>query len=449
MVDGAGNSASTPTGGISEPDRNVLVPQDGFGFNSNMLNTLPVFIGLRYIRSKRENGFVSFVSALSFGAMALGVMALIVVLSVMNGFDREIKERILNVTPHAVIEFPAGFSDWKVVAGQVLEVSGVEAAAPYTDGFGMLTSHRASQSLQITGIDPQYEAQVTRVGDYLVEGSFDHLKPGEFGVVIGSLAARNLGVSVGDTVQLTLPDYAITLAGVFARSKKLRVVGIFQVGAQVDENLAFLHLADAGRLYRTPGNVTGLRLKTSQPFHLEPLAEELQSRLDPALHFQSWDQSLETLFRAMKMEKVVVSMLLAVIIGVAAFNIVANLVLMVVDKRQEIAVLRTLGCGSFAVMAIFMVQGIIVGLFGIAIGSVLGILLALAIGDIVAFLEQLFGFYIFDPSVYFISHLPSQVRAEDVLGVVGFAALLSVLATFYPSWRAGKVQPAEALSYAH
>ena len=428
-----------------------------------MKANLPFFIGLRYIRSKRSNGFVSFVSFLSFIAMALGVIALIVVLSVMNGFDREIKQRILNVVPHITVTKERGIQNWDELGGELKNIDGVLAYAPFVEGYGLLSSSSLSQGVLVQGIDPAQESSVSPINEEMVVGQIDHLEPGSYGIVLGNLLARSLGVIVGDRVTLSLPELNVTPAGIFPRFKRFTVRGVFQVGAQVDNGLAFVHYQDAQKLYRLGSRVNGVKLNIEDPLN----ADEMRPLLETSSFFNSssveqasiapssekrpriktWTEEMSSLFQAIKMEKNVVGVLLAAIVAVAAFNIVASLVLMVADKRRDIAVLRTLGAQANTVSSIFMVQGITVGLLGVASGVILGCFLAFFIGDIVSWLEVQAGFQVFDPNVYFISQLPSQLLWIDVLVVSLLGITLSVLATIYPARRAGQVLPAEALRY--
>ena len=426
-----------------------------------MLTNLPLFIGLRYMRSKRRDSFVSFISLFSLAAMALGVTALIVVLSVMNGFDREIKMRLLRVVPHVTVTSPQGLDGAQINQLEAeLKVGGEDAlvqvlsVVPMLQSFVMGSSKGNQTGLVLQGIDPQ-----SRTGEKLTEnmtsGYVGQLQAGEFGVVIGSQVARKLDLFVGDRLQLTLPSVTVTPAGVFPRIKRVTVTGIFQVGAQVDASVVFIHYRDGQKLLRLGDRFQGVQLELSDAFVADNWLTAQSSKgflngsLKDDLKWRTWSDNMGTLFQAMRMEKVIVSLLLSVIIAVAAFNIVASLVLMVSDKRKDIAVIRTLGATSGTVMKIFVIQGLAVGSLGIVAGTLLGCLLAYFVGDIVAGLEALSGSYIFDPSIYLISALPSEIIFSDVATVVGGALVLSFLATLYPAWRAGKVLPAEALRYDH
>ena len=415
-----------------------------------MTKNLPLFVGLRYTRSKRREGFVSFISGFSLCAMALGVMALIVVLSVMNGFDREIKNRLLLVVPHATVSRPEGFNVAEIanLTSQIMADSNILAVVPMVQSFVMLSYATEKIGVMLQGIDPQWST-VEPLRENMLSGFLEKLAPGDFGIVLGSQVARRLGVFVGDRIQLTMPKVTVTPAGIFPRIKTVTVTGIFQVGAQVDSSVIFVHEQDARKLLQQTDRFQGMRLQLAEPYGADEWIRQTGLQLLPDAKWRSWTDSMGTLFQAMRMEKVVVSLLLSVVIAVAAFNIVASLVLMVSDKRKDIAVIRTLGATSGTVMRIFMVQGLAVGSIGILAGTILGCLLAYFIGDIVSFIETVAGVYIFDPTVYLISALPSKILLSDLAIVLGSAFIISFLATLYPAWRAGQVLPAEALRYDH
>jgi len=382
--------------------------------------------------------------------MALGVMALIVVLSVMNGFDREIKNRLLLVVPHATVSRPEGFNVAEIanLTSQIMADSNILAVVPMVQSFVMLSYDTEKIGVMLQGIDPQWST-VEPLRENMLSGFLEKLAPGDFGIVLGSQVARRLGVFVGDRIQLTMPKVTVTPAGIFPRIKTVTVTGIFQVGAQVDASVIFVHEQDARKLLQQTDRFQGMRLQLAEPYGADEWIRQTGLQLLPDAKWRSWADSMGTLFQAMRMEKVVVSLLLSVVIAVAAFNIVASLVLMVSDKRKDIAVIRTLGATSGTVMRIFMVQGLAVGSIGILAGTILGCLLAYFIGDIVTFIETVAGVYIFDPTVYLISALPSKILLSDLAIVVGSAFIISFLATLYPAWRAGQVLPAEALRYDH
>lgn len=411
------------------------------------MNLLPVFIGLRYIRARRRNQFISFLSGFSLLGMMLGVGALIIVLSVMNGFDRELKGRLLSAIPHGSVYADGGLDDWQTLANDLQRHSQVLAHAPYVEGFAMLGFGRALQAVAFAGVEPALEARVSEIGQHMVMGDLAALRPGEFGVVLGRILARQLSVVPGDKLMLTLPQLNITPAGIFPRVKRFTVVGVFEVGAQVDQSLVLMHLSDAQRLLRRGHRVDGVHVKVADMFDAGQIMANLAPKLPPGLAVKDWSQSQGSLFQAIKMEKTVITVLLLIIVLVAAFNIVTSLVLMVADKRADIAVLRTLGITARQVMAIFMVQGSAVGSLGILLGAVFGSLIGVYVGPIVQALESLTGVHMFDPSVYYISHLPSHWLWGDVVLVSAVGLLLSLLASVYPAYRASKIEPAETLRY--
>ena len=413
-----------------------------------MFKNLPLFIGLRYTRSKRREGFVSFISGFSLFAMALGVMALILVLSVMNGFDREIKSRLLQVVPHITGTPLGGVSAAEIadLRGQLLSSdSPVISVTPLAQSFVMLSFESQQTGVMMQAMDSDWPS-ANKLKDHMVSGYVEQLQPGEFGIILGSQVARKLGAFIGDKVQITVPIVTVTPAGIFPRIKSFVVTGVFKVGAQVDASLSFVHQQDARKLLQLGDGFQGVQIQVDDAYQADRWLSN-NSHILPTANWRTWTQSMGTLFQAMRMEKLVVSLLLSVIVAVAAFNIVASLVLMVADKRKDIAVVRTLGAPSSLVIKVFMVQGMAVGLMGIFVGTALGCALAYFIGDIVSFIESVLGFYLFDPSVYLITVLPSKLVFADVAKVVVSATAISFLSTVYPAWRAGQVLPAEALRY--
>lgn len=412
---------------------------------------VPLYIGLRYTRAKRRNQFISFVSGFSLVGMALGVLALVLVLSVMNGFDREIKQRLLQVIPHGYLlardHERNPLEDWRPVAEQVMAHPQVIGAAPFIEGHGLIGYAGSVQGIEIRGIDPQFERSVSAVAEHVVAGDFQQLQAGEYGIVIGRLLARYLGVNVGDYVTLTLPQLTITPAGIFPRTKRFKLTAVFEVGAQVDQRLAMIHLHDAQKVFRLGQAVHGVELRVEELYQASDVVAEVVKPWQSKLIAKDWSQTQGSLFAAVKMEKTVIGVLLMIIVAVAAFNIISSLVLMVADKRTDIAVLRTMGLSRGQVMGVFIVQGAWVGILGIFIGAVAGTILAFIIGDVVVWLEQLTGLRIFDPNVYFISHLPSDWQWQDVVIVCSVGAAMSLLSTLYPAYRAAKIEPAEALRY--
>ncbi len=412
-----------------------------------MLKNIPLYIGLRYIRAKRRNQFISFVSGFSLLGMALGVMALILVLSVMNGFDQEMKQRILKVIPHGFIDKSGGIEDWQSLQTKISHYPTLQGSAPYISGFALVGHQDDIAGVHIQGIQPELQGSVSVIAQHMLLGELENLKAGEFGIVLGSLLARQLGVIPGDRVNVTLPEVVVTMAGVYPRVKRFTVVGVFQVDAPVDQDFAMIHISDAARLLRRKNGPDGLQIKVEDIYQASALLSTINSDLGNGYTVKDWSQTQGSLFQAVKMEKIVISSLLSILIAIAAFNIISSLVLMVADKRADIAVLRTLGLSAKQVMAIFIVQGFGVGAIGISIGTFLGCILALFISPIVSFIENVVGLKIFSADVYFISDLPSVLVWGDVVTICMMALVVSFLATLYPAYRAAKIQPAEALRY--
>lgn len=407
-----------------------------------------LLVGLRYTRAKRRNRFISFISLISMLGIALGVAALIVVLSVMNGFQRELRARILGVTAHVQISGPEGkLSDWPKVADAAGADPGVVAAAPYVSTQAMLSTEAAVRGANVRGVDPRRESQVADMTRYLRAGALDTLLPGEFGIMLGVDLASFLRVRVGDRVTVMASQGLVTPAGVVPRTKQFRVIGVFEVGMyEYDSGLALVHIQDAQRLFRFEDQVSGVRLKLVELFDAPAVTQRLSMKL-AGTQITDWTQSHASFFRAVQVEKNVMFIILTLIVAVAAFNIVSTLIMVVTDKRPDIAILRTLGASPGGIMRIFVVQGALIGVFGTIVGLLGGVLLASYVDVVVPFLERVIGLRMFDPQVYYISQLPSDLQRADVItiGVVAFA--LSLLATLYPSWRAARVRPAEALRY--
>lgn len=408
---------------------------------------LPLWIGLRYLAAKRRNHFISFISASSMVGMTLGVAVLILVLSVMNGFDRELRERILGMVPHAVLFERGGIQDWQSLAKEVEQIPGVAAAAPLTRLQGMLGFGGRVHGAMVTGIEPEAESRVSILPNHIKEGQLSDLQPGSYKVFLGELLARQLNVKLGDKVTLLLPEATLSPAGVLPRIKRLEVAGVFAVGAELDSSLAIIHLADAAKLERLPAEAQSLRIKFDNLFSAPQGVWSIVNQLDGDYSASDWTRTHGNLFQAIKMEKTMIGLLLLIIVAVAAFNIISTLVMAVTDKQADIAILRTMGARPGTIMRIFMVQGLAIGVIGVALGTLLGVLAALGISDLVAGLERLFGMQVLSSDVYFISYLPSQLIWSDVILISSASLLLSFLATLYPSWRAAKVQPAEALRY--
>ena len=414
-----------------------------------MFRPLSIFIGSRYTRAKRRNHFISFISLTSMIGLALGVLAMIIVLSVMNGFQREMSNRILGMVPHAVIAGDEqAVDDWQSLAKQVLAHPGVLAAAPITQLEGMLSYKGAMQPIEVKGIDPQAEGEVSIIGSKMIAGRLEDLEAGESGVILGLMTARRFGLNLGDKLTLIVPELSDAPGGITPRMQRLNVVGVFKVGAELDGTLAMIHRADAARILRwQPDQVEGVRVRLADLYRAPQIAGEIVAELGGGYRGEDWSLTQGSLFSAMKMEKTMIGLLLLLIVAVAAFNIIATLIMVVADKRADIAILRTLGATPRQIMTIFMVQGSIIGLTGTLIGVMLGVLGALNISELVSWLEKVSGQHIFSSDVYFISTLPSELRLVDVLLVTVAALVLSFLATVYPAWRAAQTQPAEALRY--
>ncbi|MBX2857720.1 MAG: lipoprotein-releasing ABC transporter permease subunit [Cellvibrionaceae bacterium] len=410
-------------------------------------NFVSLYIGLRYTRSKRRNGFIAFVSMFALLGMGLGVFALVVVLSVMNGFDHELKQRILRVVPHGFLSAKTPIEDWQALAEQVAPTEGLLASAPFVEGQGLLTFDQRVRGIEIKGVLPEVEQHISEVDDFMLLGAMENLQPGEYGVVLGALLARSLGVTRGDKINITLPQISVTPAGVFPRSKRFTLVGVFEVGAQVDQYLAIIHLGDAQKLFRTGVGVQGIHLKFADIYQAPAKVQTLARGLGENYIAKDWSQTQGSLFSAVKMEKTVVSVMLGIIIAVAALNIVTSLVMMVAEKRSDIAVLRTMGLSRGNIIAVFVVQGGAMAIFGIFLGAFFGVLTANNLSQIMGFAEAAFGWQIFDPDVYFVSYLPSVWRWQDTALVCALSLVMSFLATLYPAYRASKVEPAEALRY--
>lgn len=414
-----------------------------------MFKPLELFVGLRYTRAKRRNHFISFISLSSMMGIALGVTALITVLSVMNGFEKEVRERILDMVSHlTVTDFDGRLKNWPEVLDTTKKHKNVIAAAPYIEAQGMMINGASVNGSLIRGILPEREPDVSNVSSKMKSGNFTDLKPGKFGVVLGQDLARILGVHVGDKVTMVTPSANVTPAGVAPRLKRFTVVGIFYIGMyEYDSTMALIHINDAQRLFRMKGQVTGVRAKLSDLFAAPFTREELQDKSLSEYWVRDWSSYHANWFRAVKIEKRMIFLLLLLIVAVAAFNIVSTLVMVVTDKQSDIAILRTLGASPRSIMSIFMVQGAIIGFIGTLLGTVGGVSLSLNLDTVVPFIEGLLGIRILDPAVYYISVLPSDLHWDDVWMICSISLILGLVATLYPAWRASKTQPAEALRY--
>ncbi len=413
--------------------------------------SLETWIGLRYLRAKKRNGFMSFITLISIAGIALGVTALIVVLSVMNGFQKEIRGQLLNVAPHAEIGYydSGNGESWQSLRQYVEGRKEVLATAPYVADQALLANAGEVRGVQIRGVLPDEEQKVVDYGNNMPQGSFADLKPGEFDIILGEGLAQVLGAEVGGKVTVITPEGNVTPAGVVPRLKQFNVVGIVKTGVyEVDNSLAMTHLQDAQVLYRMGDGVGGLRLKLADPQNAPSFIANLipQAEQDK-VWVRDWTFQNRSYFEAVELEKRMMFIILTLIIAVAAFNLVSSLVMAVTEKQADIAILRTLGLSPKGVMKIFMVQGAFAGFFGTLIGVICGVVLGLSVGRIVAFFENLFGVHLINSQIYFIDYLPSDVNPRDVAVIACISLVLAFLATLYPSWRAAKTQPAEALRY--
>jgi lipoprotein-releasing system permease protein len=413
-----------------------------------MFQPLTLFVGLRYLRAKRRNHFISFISLISMLGIALGVTTLITVLSVMNGFETELRERILGMISHATIQgYDGEFADWPSVVARSRAHPEVIGAAPYVEQETMLRARRTAGAL-VRGVDPATEPSVSDVADLLVRGSLEDLEPGSWNVLLGAGLATRLGVGPGDSVTLFAPEIRATPAGVLPQVRRFTVVGIFEAGVhEYDTALAVIHLQDAQRLFRLGDNVSGVRLKLEEMLRARWVAQELSSELPGFYRVRDWTQQHANFFRAVQTEKTVMFIILSLIIAVAAFNIISTLVMVVTDKQADIAILKTMGLGPRRIMGIFMIQGSLIGIIGTLLGVIGGVLLALNVESVVAGIEQLLSVEFLSAEVYYISDLPSELRWEDVIKFAGVSLLLSLISTVYPSWRAARTEPVEALRY--
>ncbi len=421
---------------MTDPDTALALPYE-------------LLIGLRYTRAKRRNHFISFISLISMLGIALGVTALIVVLSVMNGFQTELRGRILAVVSHVQISGADGeMSGWEAVAQEAAKLPEVRGAAPYVQAQGMLSFGQSVRGAMVRGIIPDEEEKVADFRSHIKEGSLDSLQPDAFNIVLGSELAHALGVLLGDKVTVIAPQGVVTPAGVVPRLKTFTVSGLFEVGMfEYDSALALIRLEDAQKLYRMDDRVSGVRLKLDDLFRAPLVVRQLAATLTVPAYISDWTRSHANFFRAVQIEKNMMFIILSLIVAVAAFNIVSTLVMAVTDKQADIAILRTLGASPRSIMAVFMVQGALIGFIGLGLGVLGGVTLALNIDVVVPFIERLLGTQLFSKEVYYISNLPSELQWKDVITITGVSFVLSLAATLYPSWRASRTNPAEALRY--
>jgi lipoprotein-releasing system permease protein len=414
------------------------------------VSSYELFIGLRYTRAKRRNHFISFISLISLMGITLGMTALITVMSVMNGFQKEVRTRILGVASHIQVSGINGtLTDWRKVADEALKHPEVEAAAPYVSAQGMVSFDQIVSGVVVRGILPDMEDHVADLGRMMIDGKLEDLVPGGFGIVIGRELSRALGVFTGDKIVLISPQGQVTPAGILPRLKQFTIVGIFEAGHfEYDSGLVLIHLADAQKLYRMEEDqVSGVRLKLDDLFKAPQVARELAPLISADVHITDWSRQHANYFRAIQIEKRMLSLILALIIAVAAFNIVSTLVMAVTDKQSDIAILRTLGASPRSIMKVFIVQGTLIGILGTTLGVIGGVLLAYNVEAVIATIERLFSVQFLSREVYYISEIPSDLHFADVITVAAVSFVLTLLATLYPSYRASRVNPAEALRY--
>ncbi|MDP6671711.1 MAG: lipoprotein-releasing ABC transporter permease subunit [Arenicellales bacterium] len=414
-----------------------------------MIKPLELAIGLRYTRARRRNHFISFISMISMMGIVVGVWALITVISIMNGFERELRDRILAVASHVTVSGSNGWlAEWPRVSERIGGLADIRADAPFILGQGMLTRGKAVTGAMLRGIVPTLEDDVSQLSDHLQSGSFDSLESGNYHIVIGYVLARQLGVEVGDKITVVAPQGKITPAGMLPRLRRFTVSGIFRMNMyEYDSALALTHIEDLGRLLHSEGKVSGLRLKLEDVYQAQSVNRKLTQMLGSGYYINDWTREHANFFRALKIEKRVMFVILFLVVAVAVFNIVSALVMVVADKQADIAILRTLGLSPGSVMALFVIQGTVIGLVGSLAGGVFGVLTAMNVETIVPVLEQWLGFQFFPSDIYVISDFPAEMRWPDVFIITALSFVMSIVSTLYPARRAAKVQPAEALRY--
>ena len=407
------------------------------------------FIGLRYIRAKRRNHFISFITFASMLGVAVGVMALITVLSVMNGFELELRERILGIVSHATVTAAdERLNNWQSLTKTLEGYPHIVGLAPYISAEGMLSNGDQVSGTLIRGVLPGKERAVSDLGDKMVAGRLSDLKPGEFGIVLGRELATRLGVIMGDKITMITPETNVTPVGILPRIKRFTVVGMFEAGMyEYDSALSLINLKDAQKLFQMNAAVSGIRIKLDNMFLAPQVTHQLVRDLPPGYMISDWTRQHANFFRAVETEKTTMFIILSLIVGVAAFNIISTLIMVVTDKRADIAILRTLGASPASIMTIFIIQGTVIGVIGTLLGAAGGIALATNVDVIVPAIERIFGIHFLSPEVYYISEVPSQLRAHDVTVITTVAFVMCILATIYPARRAAQTQPAEALRH--
>lgn len=414
-----------------------------------MFNSYEFWVGKRYVRSKSGNRFVSLISAISMLGIAIAVAVLIIVLSVVNGFERELKDRLLAMSAHASIEDPTGdLANWPDLVATATENERVTAAAPYVSGQGLLVLGERLSGAEFRGIDPELEDTVSGINGVMTEGDLHSLAADRFNIVLGLELANELRASVGDKVTVYLAEGIVTPAGIMPTTKRFTVSGIYRVGMyEFDRRLALVNLGDAQRLFRKGENVTGVRLAVTDIYSAANIVREVAIASDEAVLVSDWTRRHVNFFRSIQITKSILFVILLLVVAVAAFNIVSTLVMVVKDKQSDIAIMRTVGARPSGILRIFITQGSIIGIAGTLSGMLLGVLFTLNLENIVGFMEAAFGIKLLAADVYFISDLPAELRLADVVTICSIAMLLSVLSTLYPAWRGARLMPAEALRY--
>ena len=413
---------------------------------SDIYQSLPILIGLRYFRARQRNRFVSFISLISTLGLILGVAVLIVVLSIMNGFERELRSRILGVLPHGTISAWAPISEWQNLIDQVESHPEVKAAAPYISGSALLAANGSVEGVTFSGIIPEYEQDVSIISEFVSDGGWQKLAGAPYGMIIGLPLMQKLGLKVGEKVSLVLPQATVTLAGLIPRMKRFTLIGSFEVGADVDQNLVLVNLSDAARLLRLGNRVQGIRIATADLFRAPTVLREILASLERREYTaSSWMRMYGNLYEAIQMQKTTMFLLLILIVAVAAFNVVSSLIMMVSEKKGDIAILRTLGASPNAIMGIFIFYGTMIGVVGVVLGVSVGLLVATWISDVFSWFDQLTQLKIM--SQYFINYLPSQILVSDVAIISCITLVICFAATLYPAYKAAMTDPAEALRY--
>ncbi|MBA3660505.1 MAG: lipoprotein-releasing ABC transporter permease subunit [Gammaproteobacteria bacterium] len=415
-----------------------------------MFRPAALFIGLRYTRAKTRNNFISFISLVSMIGIALGVMVLVTVLSVMNGFDREIKKRVFTMVPPMTVSSASGYvENWAEVQKLLMSYPSITATAPFVTGEVLINFGGSVQPALITGLLPDESKKVSAVSEKVVSGKFTDLKPHEFGIILGQNLANRLGANLGDKVTLVTSKVVLSPMGVFPQSKRFTIVGLFHAGGGFgfDAGLGFIHLGDAQTLFGLGKNVSGLHVNMKDVYGAPRLAQLLRTELTPTANISTWTDQFGEFFHAVQLEKTIMFFILMLIVAVAAFNLVSTLVMVVNDKQSDIAILRTFGATPGMIMNIFIIQGGLVGVFGTLLGIIGGVLLASNVTDIVNWIEHVFRVQFLSSSVYFVNYLPSEVKIGDIVTISIASLVLSLVATLYPAFRAAKMNPVESLRY--